>query len=475
MINVLSQRLKRKIAHLIIVSILGQSVFFTNVFAAQSRSWSEDLDKVHNNVDQLQEKMITLEGMLKAQQLMMLRMIAASSGTAHVAKKEHDRAKQLYTDAKKELINGEMKEKIKGLGLDSDVKSIIELYDRLQDKDLSASEIAKIQSEIEKHSHKFKKKDEEVNKNYQKQIRDIKKSCKKSIGWVDILENKSCSVSQIQGFIKTAEKTFTAVSSSIKDSDFPTKSNKDINKFILNNLSPEANSFAMSLVPANCLPDCINDKKAFSDAQRDKASMDFVKVQMAAMSSQLMTMALSSGNPYLIAAAVALMILMAIFEDGGGDGDKDKDTGEGGEGQVKDEQNEDSNPNETNTTEDKNTSTTGIVGSGEKFDSIDKNIERGSVSISGGFKTGYKIIDGQNSSRIKVPNAIYEKDGSKPIQSSNNILEFCSASATSTQTTLKLLVILNNKKVILKLVRESDGAPKITNVGILEGNNKCRG
>ena len=74
------------------------------------------------------------------------------------------------------------------------------------------------------------------------------------------------------------------------------------------------------------LPDCFNTPDENGRSAEQEVMDYLVKRQasqeMANAMNTIMMMAMSTGNPYIIAAAVAIMALMAIFGDsGGGDGD----------------------------------------------------------------------------------------------------------------------------------------------------------
>lgn len=76
------------------------------------------------------------------------------------------------------------------------------------------------------------------------------------------------------------------------------------------------------------LPPCFNKKPPNSDTtvaqdiDRYQKTIDSGKELQFAISNMMM-MAMSTGNPYIIAAAMVLRAIMAIFSDGGGDGEGD--------------------------------------------------------------------------------------------------------------------------------------------------------
>ncbi len=97
------------------------------------------------------------------------------------------------------------------------------------------------------------------------------------------------------------------------------------------------------------LPDCFNtpttgdpDGPTLNDDLQEYMASQQASQQMAMAMNSMMMVAMSSGNPYIIAAALVIMALMAIFGDdgsGGGDGD-----GEGpGDGDAGGDDNADGN------------------------------------------------------------------------------------------------------------------------------------
>lgn len=82
------------------------------------------------------------------------------------------------------------------------------------------------------------------------------------------------------------------------------------------------------------LPPCLqNDQGQPIDSLKDYLEKQQAGQAMAASMNSMMMAAMSTGNPYIIAAAMALMVILAIFGDGGGNGDGDGERdGNGGGG-----------------------------------------------------------------------------------------------------------------------------------------------
>lgn len=78
------------------------------------------------------------------------------------------------------------------------------------------------------------------------------------------------------------------------------------------------------------LPPCLREEQGQPiDSLKDYLEKQQAGQAMAASMNSMMMAAMSTGNPYIIAAAMALMVILAIFGDGGGSGDGDGNGGGG--------------------------------------------------------------------------------------------------------------------------------------------------
>lgn len=83
------------------------------------------------------------------------------------------------------------------------------------------------------------------------------------------------------------------------------------------------------------LPPCLqNEQGEPIDSLKDYFAQQQAGQAMAASMNAMMMAAMSTGNPYVIAAAMALMVILAIFGDGGGNGDGNGDGNSGGGGGI---------------------------------------------------------------------------------------------------------------------------------------------
>jgi len=90
------------------------------------------------------------------------------------------------------------------------------------------------------------------------------------------------------------------------------------------------------------LPSCLqNEQGEPIDDLKDYLAQQQAGQAMAASMNAMMMAAMSTGNPYVIAAAMALMVILAIFGDGGGDGNGNGESDRGRNGV-------DNNPTEPN-------------------------------------------------------------------------------------------------------------------------------
>ncbi|MEH2576513.1 hypothetical protein [Bradyrhizobium sp. AZCC 1708] len=98
------------------------------------------------------------------------------------------------------------------------------------------------------------------------------------------------------------------------------------------NASTGWTSELVSRLPDACVPECLKDLQDLRDKYRQAEAAG---QQAALMANTLLLMAMQTGNPYVMAAAVIIAVLIAAFSSGKGGGDGDgKGRGPGRQNQI---------------------------------------------------------------------------------------------------------------------------------------------